>query len=260
MDHFLYIIIPTEANFVKVGRWSGEVVKLKQRYTTYYGFFEMIVFQCYNSIVLEYEVLREMKLFCFKGELFHKECVDMFMKIMNRKMGKEVFIQNKILNLEFLREKMDLEKKIDINKKLIKKEKEFKYNRQLKRVEKDNLKRKIKNQDIVHDLVKNIVHGIVENVVGKNSPFFCFLQEHSRFKQGNIVFIEDIIQKFQVYVDNYRIRCLDNFTFGQVNKEYIIETRKVCKHCKKVSHKDCCEKYKHIDRSKRKIVLNIELF
>jgi hypothetical protein len=167
MDHFLYIIIPTEANFVKVGRWSGEVVKLKQRYTTYYGFFEMIVFQCYNSIVLEYEVLREMKLFCFKGELFHKECVDMFMKIMNRKMGKEVFIQNKILNLEFLRGKelkklrrknIELDslevkrKKMDLEKK-IQKEKELKKLRR-KNIELDSLEVKRKKMDLEKKIKK----------------------------------------------------------------------------------------------------------
>jgi hypothetical protein len=90
------------------------------------------------------------------------------------------------------------------------------------------------------------------------NPLFKFLLENSRYEKDNIVFIEDVRSKFSNWLGT-SVKSLDNGTFGQVNKEYIIETRKVCKHCKKVSHKDCCEKYKHIDRSKRKIVLNIVL-
>ncbi|NDA62564.1 MAG: hypothetical protein EBX50_11030 [Chitinophagia bacterium] len=85
-----------------------------------------------------------------------------------------------------------------------------------------------------------------------------FIEEKTRYKQGNVIFIETIRKKFNDFMDT-RATKLDNRLFGTVNKDYIIETINVCKSCLKPHIKDCCDKYTRLHRTKRTVVRNIEL-
>lgn len=89
-------------------------------------------------------------------------------------------------------------------------------------------------------------------------PLYKFLQENTKYKEGNMVFMEDINKSFSVWLGK-KVHRLDNGTFAQVNKQYIVEIKKVCKHCKKEALKGCCDKYNHKNRTRKCTVQNIVL-
>jgi hypothetical protein len=92
----------------------------------------------------------------------------------------------------------------------------------------------------------------------ERNPLYKFLTLHSEYKEGNIVLLEDIRSEFSEWLGS-SVKTLDNGTFGQVNKEYIIEQIKSCKSCNKPHKKDCCSSYHRLNRSNKKIVRNIKL-
>lgn len=91
----------------------------------------------------------------------------------------------------------------------------------------------------------------------ERNPLYKFLLENTRYKQNNQLLMEEIRKRFNEWLQR-NVRSLDNGTFGQVNREYIVETKKVCKHCDKEAKKGCCDKYQHKDRTVKKVVRNIE--
>jgi len=97
-----------------------------------------------------------------------------------------------------------------------------------------------------------------EDVRTERNPLCKFLKEKTRYKKGNMVNMEDIRGAFSNWMDK-KIVKLDNGTFGQVNKEYIVEILRVCKHCNQESRKGCCEKSNNKDRTKKTVVGNIEM-
>ena len=92
----------------------------------------------------------------------------------------------------------------------------------------------------------------------ERNPLYKFLLENTRYKKDNVVLLDDIRSNFNNWLGK-TVRSLDNGTFFQVNKEYIIEQMKICKHCNNESRKGCCDKYKNSDRTVKKTVKNIEL-
>jgi hypothetical protein len=92
----------------------------------------------------------------------------------------------------------------------------------------------------------------------ERNPLFKFLTENTRFKENNMIKIEDIRVNFNNWLGK-RVPRLDNGTFGQVNKDYIIIEMKTCKHCENEAKKGCCDKYNNKDRTRKKWVMNIEL-
>lgn len=90
------------------------------------------------------------------------------------------------------------------------------------------------------------------------NPLYKFLLENTRFKKDNVLQLEEVRENFNNWIGK-KVKTLDNGTFGQVNKDYIIETVRICKHCNKEAKKSCCDKYNNKDRTKKKIVRNLEL-
>ena len=93
----------------------------------------------------------------------------------------------------------------------------------------------------------------------ERNPLYKFLLENTRYKEGEIILLEEVRKQFNNWLGK-NVRSLDNGTFFQVNKDYIIEIIKVCKHCNKESKKGCCELYKHSDRTRKTTVKNLEFF
>lgn len=91
----------------------------------------------------------------------------------------------------------------------------------------------------------------------ERNPLYKFLLENTRYKADNIVLLESARNKFNNWLGK-NVKSLDNGTFFQVNKDYIIKTMKICKHCAKEGKKSCCELYKNSDRTVKKIVRNME--
>lgn len=96
-----------------------------------------------------------------------------------------------------------------------------------------------------------------EKINNHKQQLHKFLTENTRFKKCSMLLIEDVCKTFGDVIGK-SIRKLDHDTFYQINKEYIIETTKICKHCKNFAKKSCCEYYKNSERICRTIIRNIE--
>ena len=96
-----------------------------------------------------------------------------------------------------------------------------------------------------------------EELKMERNPLYKFLMDNTRYRKDNLMLIEDVRHRFNDWIGK-KVRTLDNGTFGQINKEYIIERMMTCKHCNKEHKKGCCEKYNRKDRGTRKTVRNLE--
>lgn len=112
-------------------------------------------------------------------------------------------------------------------------------------------------KDIWHICPEYFIDQQQELKIDRN-PLYKFLSENTKYKENNIIQLEIIRINFNNWLGK-KVKALDNGTFGQVNKDYIIEAIKTCKHCNKEAKKGCCEKYNHKDRTVKKIVRNLEL-
>jgi len=92
------------------------------------------------------------------------------------------------------------------------------------------------------------------------NPLFRFLTDHTIFKRDNFISLIDIKEKFSEYMNGKKVSKLDNGTFGQVNQNYNIEIKYICKSCKNSHKSGCCEQYTKKNRTKRQIVCNIDFF
>lgn len=129
------------------------------------------------------------------------------------------------------------------------------YNKQIKL----NLLEK-KNKEIELDILKSKIKLEKINklsVVETYNPLYDFLSLHTRYKHGNILLMESIREKYNLW-GSTDLTKLNNYIFKEVNKEYIVETLKLCKNCWKHCKKGCCNEYNRDDRTCRKIVRNIE--
>lgn len=90
-----------------------------------------------------------------------------------------------------------------------------------------------------------------------NNLLTTFLNINTLHKKNNFISVKDIKEKFLEYLNNKKVSKLDNGIFGQVNKEYKIEIKYLCKSCRKLHLSGCCERYSKKNRTKRVCVLNI---
>lgn len=95
-----------------------------------------------------------------------------------------------------------------------------------------------------------------EELRKERNPLYKFLVENTMYKEGNIVRLEEIKIQFGSWLGK-KVNKLDNGTFGQVNKEYMVESKMICKSCEREHKKNCCEDYKRINRTSTKIIRNI---
>ncbi len=96
-----------------------------------------------------------------------------------------------------------------------------------------------------------------EEVKMERNPLYKYLTDNTRYKEGSILRIEEIRTAFNNWLGK-KVTKLDHGTFGQVNREYVIEAIQTCKHCGKEHKKGCCEEYSSKGRTIKKIVKNIE--
>ena len=119
-----------------------------------------------------------------------------------------------------------------------------------------NLREQGDNRDI-WDVCPKYFLDQREELKMERNPLFKFLIDNTRYKDGNVLLLEEVRERFNNWLGK-KVKTLDNGTFFQVNNEYIINNMKICIHCEKHHKKGCCEKYNRVDRSSRKVVKNIE--
>ncbi len=90
------------------------------------------------------------------------------------------------------------------------------------------------------------------------NPLYKFLSDRCVYKKGSKLKMSDIKDAFSLWLGRSVRDALEEGTFGQVNKEYIVEKINLCKACKKAHIKGCCEKYHRTDRTRYKVVTNID--
>jgi transcriptional regulator with PAS, ATPase and Fis domain len=235
-----YIIIPLHFSYVKLGFWNGSISNLKSRYQTYYGDFEFYVYQCVDNKDNEKYIFSLLKEYNYKGELYDKKVIPKFFEILE------------LVSLKYTNS-------IDLEHNFIKLRNGYIKNKII-----ENTKNKIKNDIKIIDY-KKVFNKVIKEIsltvkITKSKVLDCslydFLLENTRYKENNVILLETVKSKFNDWLGK-KVTKLDNRTFFQVNKDYIIESIKICKHCNKDSKKGCCEKYKYTDRTVKKIVKNL---
>lgn len=228
-----YIIIPVYFSYVKLGLWNGSIKDLKSRYKTYYGDFEVYVFQCIDNKDNEKYIFSLLKEYKYSGELYNKIVIPKFFEILE-------LVSMKYTN------------SIDLEHKFIKLRNGYK-NKKIKSV----------GQTIDYKkLFKKVIKEIsIKIKLVESNTFDCylykFLLENTRYKANNIVLLKSARSKFNNWLGK-NVKSLDNGTFFQVNKDYIIDKVNTCKHCEKEHKKGCCVEYSRTGRSSKKIVRNME--
>ena len=92
----------------------------------------------------------------------------------------------------------------------------------------------------------------------ERNPLYKFLLENTRYVEGNVTSLEEVRLNFSRWLGT-NVKSLDNGTFGQVNKEYVVDTVKTCKFCEKEHKKGCCDAYSRTGRTMKKMVRNFAL-
>jgi len=113
------------------------------------------------------------------------------------------------------------------------------------------------NGDIWHICPEYFLEQQQELKIERN-PLFKFLIENTKYKENASVKIDDIRNEFSNWLGK-KVTKLDHGTFGQVNKEYIIEAIQTCKFCGKEHKRGCCDLYNSKGRTNKKYVKNIEV-
>lgn len=90
----------------------------------------------------------------------------------------------------------------------------------------------------------------------ERNPLYKYLTENTCYEKDHMLSIEEIKNAFSTWLGK-KVSKLDNGTFLQVNQEYTIDQLIICKNCKKDHKKGCCENYNRLDRSSKKIIINI---
>ena len=76
---YVYCVIPEDWKYVKIGRWKGFISSLLSRYTTCYGKFKIFVFQTEDAINAEKQLHLLSNSYRWRGELFEKSAVELFL-------------------------------------------------------------------------------------------------------------------------------------------------------------------------------------
>jgi phage/plasmid-associated DNA primase len=115
----------------------------------------------------------------------------------------------------------------------------------------------LKNKKGIWDICPKYFKENQEELKMDRNPLYRFLKEHSRYKEGNFVSIEDMREEFSNYLGK-RVSKLDKGTILSVDSRYEVKIIKICKKCLKEVG-DCCEEYNRSERITTRIVYNIEL-
>jgi hypothetical protein len=236
-----YIIIPLHFTYVKLGLWNGSIKDLKSRYKTYYGDFEIYAFQCVDNIDNEKYIFSLLKEYKYCGELYDKNVIPKFFEILE-------LVSMKYTN------SVDLEHKF------------IKIRNGYKKIQKEHSKilpmkrsKIIDYKNIFNKVIKEITIKIkVINTKSIDCNLCKFLLENTRYKENNVILLETIRNQFNNWLGK-NVRSLDNGTFFQVNKDYVIDHKITCKFCENEHKKGCCTLYNRTSRSTKRIVKNLEM-
>lgn len=98
-----------------------------------------------------------------------------------------------------------------------------------------------------------------EELKMERNPLYKFLMENTRYKENNTVLMADIKEEYNNLIgfNGKKVHKLDNGTFSQVNKEYLIEKKIIYKSCNKEANKNCYNEYNNKNRSGKVIIRNL---
>lgn len=238
-----YIIIPLHFSYVKLGLWNGSISNLKSRYQTYYGDFEIYVYQCIDNKDNEKYIFSLLKEYNYKGELYDKKVIPKFFEILE------------LVSLKYTNS-------IDLEHNFIKLRNGYIKNKII-----ENTKNKIIIKNDVKKIIdyKKVFNKVIKEIsltvkISKSKILDCslydFLLKNTRYSENNVILLETVKSKFNNWLGK-NVTKLDNRTFFQVNKDYIIDIQHICKNCNQKHLKGCCNRYNRIDRTSRKIVKNL---
>ena len=129
------------------------------------------------------------------------------------------------------------------------KEEEFKevvkaeINEEVKEEVKAEIKEEVKDSN---KIIRNINKEILKR----------FLKENCKFKKGSYILLEDIREIYSKLLKR-NVTRIKNDIFTEVNIAYVVTNEKLCKNCKKIANKRCCDNYNSQNRFNRKIINNI---
>jgi phage/plasmid-associated DNA primase len=89
----------------------------------------------------------------------------------------------------------------------------------------------------------------------ESNPLFKFVKTCLEYESGNVLLIENVKNEFKEWL-GVPVRNLDNGTFFQVDKRYVIEAVMICKKCDKEGGKGCCSEYSYKNRTRKKVLRN----
>lgn len=96
-----------------------------------------------------------------------------------------------------------------------------------------------------------------EELKMERNPLYKFLMENTRYKQGEMLTLQEVKEGFVNWLGK-NVNKLDNGTFNQVDNNYIIQTKMLCKSCLKDTGSGCCDQYNNKKRTCKKVVYNME--
>lgn len=115
--HLVYAIRPhgiaSPPDFVKLGRWRGSVNRLMDRYKTYYPTFDITVFQCDNSVLMERSLFDIFSKFRYKRELFHSVVYDLFVETIGPLCLPHIYNLDLVVATELRRLKLSQKTELD---------------------------------------------------------------------------------------------------------------------------------------------------
>ncbi len=94
----------------------------------------------------------------------------------------------------------------------------------------------------------------------ERNPLYGFLSTCERvlYEKGAETGLQEVKEAFTQYLGK-GVKKLDHGTFRQVNGEWTVQVKKICKSCKAVSRKGCCDQYGQGNRTSSEVVRNFRL-
>lgn len=114
-------------------------------------------------------------------------------------------------------------------------------------------------RQLVYDWCPEYFKKTQEDLREERNPLYRFLKRHAEYSEGAKILMEDVKIAFSRKMDKTVSKNLDRGTFLQVDERWDFGRADVCKSCKKLAGRGCCEQYKRTERGKDVVVLNLQL-
>ncbi len=111
-------------------------------------------------------------------------------------------------------------------------------------------------KELVYDWCPLYFKRTQEELREERNPLYRFLKEQGEYKEGAKILVEDVRTRFARHLGKSVSKNLDRGTFAQVDARWEFGRAQVCKSCKNLAGRGCCESYKSTERKMEAVVLN----